>query len=220
MAKVNATTRKKKAGLNRRAIPQQERSRERVAAILAASSRLLTKYGFDALNTRQIAAAAKLPPGLIYHYFPNKTAIVMQLAEQSVQPLRYELTQLLGKAKAGSWREAIRQFVSKLTAVYRGEPAAAAILQALQSDPDLRRFNRRMNERFALMIARFLRAGGAQSDSRSLLRSARLVVLSCDAVAPDLVAVSRAEAENLSVEVSELLVSYLGKYLREPSALR
>ena len=70
MAKVEATTRKNKAGLNRRAIPQQERSRERVAAILTAASGLLTKYGFDALNTRQFAAAAKLPPGLLYHYFP------------------------------------------------------------------------------------------------------------------------------------------------------
>lgn len=71
-----------------------------------------------------------------------------------------------------------------------------------------------MNEQFARMIARFLRAAGARSDSRSLLRSARLVVLICDAVAPDLVAVNRAEAENLSDEVSGLLVSYLGKYLR------
>src|SRR5260370_29962412 len=99
-----------------RAIPQQERSRERVAAILKAASRQLTKYGFDALNTRQIAAAAKLPPGLLYHYFPNKAAIVTQLAEQTVQPLRHELTQLLGKAKAGSWRGATSQFV--------GQPAA------------------------------------------------------------------------------------------------
>jgi AcrR family transcriptional regulator len=214
MAKVEATTRKNKAGLNRRAIPQQERSRERVAAILTAASGLLTKYGFDALNTRQIAAAAKLPPGLLYHYFPNKAAIVMELAEQSVQPLRHELAQLLGKAKAGSWREAIHQLVDKLTAVYRDEQAAAAVLQALQSDPDLRKFNRRMNEQFARMIARFLRAAGARSDSRALLRSSRLVVLISDAVAPDLVAASRAEAERLSDEVSGLLVSYLGKYLR------
>jgi hypothetical protein len=67
--------------------------------------------------------------------------------------------------------------VGKLTAVYQAEPATAAILQALQSDPDLRRFNQKMNEQFARMIAKFLRAGGAQSDSRSLMRSARLVVL-------------------------------------------
>jgi hypothetical protein len=39
-------------------------------------------------------------------------------------------------------------------------------------------------------------------------------VLICDAVAPDLVALSRAEAENLSDEVSGLLISYLEKYLR------
>ena len=214
MARAEGRTRRRKAGLNRRAIPQQVRSRERVAAILTAASRLLTEYGFDAMNTRQIAAAAKLPPGLLYHYFPNKTAIVVALAEQFVQPLRHELAQLLAKAKAGAWRAAIHQLVSKLTAVYRGDRAAPAILQALQSDPDLRRYNHELNEQFARIIARFLRAAGAESDSISLLRCSRLVVLISDAVAPDLVAASRAEAERLSDEISGLLVSYLRKYLR------
>jgi AcrR family transcriptional regulator len=36
---------------------------------------------------------------LLYHYFPNKAAIVTQLTEQTVQQLRHELAQLLGKAK-------------------------------------------------------------------------------------------------------------------------
>ncbi|MGA7869290.1 MAG: TetR/AcrR family transcriptional regulator [Candidatus Binatus sp.] len=197
-----------------RAIPKQERSRARVATILAATARLLAKSGFDALNTRQIAAAAKLPPGLLYHYFPNKAAIVMRLAEQNVQPLREELAQMLSEARATSWREAIRRLIAKLSAAYRAEPAATAILQALQSDPELRRLNAEMNDQFARMIARFLRAVGARADSRTLMRSARLVVLICDAVAFDLVAVGPAAAEKLSDEVSVLLVSYLGKYLR------
>lgn len=198
----------------RRAIPKQERSRERVATILAATARLLAQSGFDALNTRQIAAAAKLPPGLIYHYFPNKGAIVMLLAEQTVQPLRQELAQMLSGAKAISWREAIRRLIGKLTAAYRAEPAATAILQALQSDPELRQLNMEMNDRFARMIAKFLRAAGARVDSRTLLRAARLVVLVCDAVAPDLVSAGPFAAEQLRDEVSELLVAYLGKYVR------
>ncbi len=78
---------------NPRAIPQQQRSRERVATILAVTSRLLGEVGFDALNTRQIAAAANLPPSLVYHYFPNKQAIVKALAEKTVVPLRDQLAQ-------------------------------------------------------------------------------------------------------------------------------
>ncbi|WP_422304158.1 TetR/AcrR family transcriptional regulator [Candidatus Binatus sp.] len=198
-----------------RAIPKQERSRERVAAILAATARLLAKSGFDGLNTRQIAAAAKLPPGLLYHYFPNKGAIVMLLAEQNVQPLRQELAQMLSAAKATSWREAIRRLIGKLAAAYRAEPAAMAILQALQSDPELRRLNGEMNNQFARIIAKFLRAAGARVDSRTLLRAAHLVVLLCDAVAPDLVAASPREAEKLSAEISTLLIAYLGMMLQE-----
>ena len=178
--------------------------------------RLLTKHGFDVLNTRQIAAAAKLPPGLLYHYFPNKGAIVMRLAEQNVQPLR-QLAQMLNEATATSWREAIRRLMGKLTAAYRAEPAATAILQALQSDPELRRLNAAMNNQFAGMIAKFLRAAGARVDSRTLLRAARLVVLLCDAVAPDLVAASPREAGKLSAEISTLLIAYLGMMLQEPA---
>ena len=199
-----------------RATPKQARSRERVATIISVTARLLAQSGFDALNTRQIAAAAKLPPGLLYHYFPNKAAIVVRLAEQSVQPLRQELAKMLGDAKAASWKQSIRMLIGKLTSAYRAEPAAAAILRALQSDPELRQLNAEMNDQFARMIATFLRAAGARVDSRTLLRASRLVVLLCDAVAPDLVAASSQEAEKLSAEISTLLIAYLGLMLQEP----
>ena len=119
--------------------------------------------------------------------------------------------------KPTSWREAIRRLIGKLTAAYRAEPAAPAILQALQSDPELRRLNAKMNDQFARMIAKFLRAAGARVDSRTLLRAAHLVVLVCDAVAPDLVAASPREAEKLSAEISTLLIAYLGMMLQEPA---
>ena len=218
MSKTSRKNRERTVSPAWRAIPKQERSRERVATILAVTARLLAKSGFDALNTRQIAAAAKLPPGLLYHYFPNKAAIVMRLAEQNVQPLRQELAQMLSEAKATSWREAIRRLIGKLTAAYRAEPAATAILQALQSDPELRRLNGEMNDQFARIIAKFLRAAGARVDSRTLLRAAGLVVLLCDAVAPDLVAASPREAKKLSAEISTLLIAYLGMMLQEPAS--
>ena len=214
MAKTSRKSREGTLPSAGRAIPKQERSRERVATILAATARLLAKSGFDALNTRQIAAAAKLPPGLLYHYFPNKGAIVMRLAEQNVQPLRQELAQMLSEAKATSWREAIRRLIGKLSAAYRAEPAATAILQALQSDPGLRQFNEEMNAEFAQIIAEFMRVAGARANSRTLLRAGRLFVLVCDAVAPDLVSASPREAGKLSAEISTLLIAYLGMMLQ------
>jgi AcrR family transcriptional regulator len=208
-------TRKGPGAPSQRTIPQQERSRERVAAILAAASRLLAKYGFDGLNTRQIAAAAKLPPGLLYHYFPNKAAIVMRLAEDTVQPLRHHLARSLNKAKAGAWQGAIRELVSKMTAIYRAEPATAAVLQALLSDPELRRFYQDMDAHWAHMMATFLRVAGAETDSKTLLRAGRIFVLFCDAVTPDLVTASPGEAKRLSAQVSAMAIAYFGTLFRE-----
>ncbi len=197
-----------------RATPRQQRSRDRVATILAVTSRLLVECGFDALNTRQIAAAAGLPPSLLYHYFPNKGAIVKALAQRTVMPLRRELTGLLSEVKIGFWREALRRLVTKMVRTYRREPAAGAIMEALQSDPDLKRFNHEMNDDFAQMFVRFFRAAGAEIHPRGLLRIARLVIVVFDAVVPDLVAASPREAQKIAAEVSTLLVGYLGAYLR------
>jgi AcrR family transcriptional regulator len=199
---------------NRRAIPQQQRSRERVATILAVTSRLLGEVGFDVLNTRQIAAAAHLPPSLVYHYFPNKQSIVKALAEQTVVPLRDQLAQSLTEVKIRSWREAIRGLVDKMTSTYRRVPGAGAIVQALQSDPDLIRFNREMNDQFARMFVRFFQAAGADADPSALLRAGRLILLIFDAITFDLVSGSRRDAAKLSAEVSDLLIAYLRKYLR------
>ena len=146
MAKTPRKSRERTSPSAGRAIPKQERSRERVATILAVTARLLARSGFDALNTRRIAAAAKLPPGLLYHYFPNKGAIVMRLAEQNVQPLRQELAQMLSAAKAASWREGSavdRQAHCSLPgrAGGNGNPAGAAERSGAQA------IKREMNDR-------------------------------------------------------------------------
>lgn len=63
-----------------RTVPIQARSRERVRQVLDAADRLLAAEGAEAFTTTRIAAAAGIPVGSVYRYFPDKQVIVEALA--------------------------------------------------------------------------------------------------------------------------------------------
>ncbi|MFB7945238.1 TetR/AcrR family transcriptional regulator [Kitasatospora phosalacinea] len=59
--------------------PQQQRSREKFARILATAARLLETVPFDQLSTKQIAAEAGMSVGALYRFFPDKEAVLETL---------------------------------------------------------------------------------------------------------------------------------------------
>ncbi len=67
---------------NPRKLPQQERSRITVEAILEATTHILTEKGYDKTNTNIIAELAGVSIGSLYQYFPNKESLMVALMEQ------------------------------------------------------------------------------------------------------------------------------------------
>lgn len=65
-----------------RKLPQQDRSKVTVEAILIATARILTQEGYDRASTNRIAELAGVSIGSLYQYFPNKEALVAALVEQ------------------------------------------------------------------------------------------------------------------------------------------
>lgn len=62
-----------------RKTPQQDRSIQRVHAILESATRLITQSGVSALTMTALAKEAGVPIGSIYQYFPEKAAILRAL---------------------------------------------------------------------------------------------------------------------------------------------
>ena len=56
--------------------PRQDRSRERVAAILGAAMELIAGGGLAALKMVPLARRAGVPVGTIYQFFADKDAII------------------------------------------------------------------------------------------------------------------------------------------------
>jgi AcrR family transcriptional regulator len=65
-----------------RKLPQQDRSRITVDAILQATAHILTEEGYDKANTNRIAERAGISIGSLYQYFPNKESLMAALMEQ------------------------------------------------------------------------------------------------------------------------------------------
>lgn len=76
---------------NRRRVPSQARGRERVARILDAASELVERDGSGDLKMAEVASRAGVPIGSVYQYFPNRSAVVRELAERFHRRVRQAL---------------------------------------------------------------------------------------------------------------------------------
>lgn len=61
-------------------LPSQERGERRVGEILEAAAEVIADVGLEAASTNAIAERAGSSVGSLYHFFPNKDAIVRALA--------------------------------------------------------------------------------------------------------------------------------------------
>ncbi|NJP09964.1 MAG: TetR/AcrR family transcriptional regulator [Leptolyngbyaceae cyanobacterium RU_5_1] len=65
-----------------RKLPQQDRSKVTVDAILTATTHILTAEGYAKASTNRIAELAGVSIGSLYQYFPNKEALAAALVER------------------------------------------------------------------------------------------------------------------------------------------
>jgi AcrR family transcriptional regulator len=65
--------------------PNQERAKETVETIVAATAHILEKEGFENISTNKIAEKAGVSIGSLYQYFPTKDAIFNFMMERYVK---------------------------------------------------------------------------------------------------------------------------------------
>ncbi|HVK81532.1 MAG TPA: TetR/AcrR family transcriptional regulator, partial [Verrucomicrobiae bacterium] len=98
------------ANLKPRAKPVQGRSRESSRKILEATHRLLKREGPSGVTTPAIAREADVSVGAVYHFFPNKEAIILALYEERLEGIR-AIAIAPVVAKKGDWRSGMRQWL-------------------------------------------------------------------------------------------------------------
>ena len=83
-------------------IPNQERSRQTVAAIIQASAQIMTREGPTALTTENIARVAGVSVGSIYQYFETKDAIILAMMMEIIAGFDRRVRELTQQYPPGS----------------------------------------------------------------------------------------------------------------------
>jgi len=118
--------------------PIQQRALERREQILQVTATLLDEVGLDDLTTILIAKTSGISVGTLYHYFPNKHAVLYALAEQWLDEMDGALQQLGAADAPVGLRQFVEQTVTALLAVYTSQRGLLPLVQAMFGVPELK----------------------------------------------------------------------------------
>jgi AcrR family transcriptional regulator len=123
--------------------PSQERSRERVAAILSAARELIAEGGLASLKMGLLAERAGVPIGTIYQFFPDKDAVIgcifANQMEEALQAV-YQACHPEGELEAPA--AAVTSILTAKYTEWRADPVMAEIWSIAQANRALRGLTR------------------------------------------------------------------------------
>ncbi|GAB7518358.1 TetR/AcrR family transcriptional regulator [Rhodococcus sp. no. 34] len=141
-----------------RRLPEQQRSKARVEAILDCAAELIARDGIDAMTMSELASAADLRLPSIYRYFPGKTAIVQTLLERYETLVRARLIESIAPAgTVQDAREVISSVVRGYWQIFRDDTTYAAVWSAAVANPDLARIDVENTRQTSALIADVIR---------------------------------------------------------------
>lgn len=108
--------------------PKQQRSKETVDVILAATARVLVKEGFDHASTNRIAETAGVSIGSLYQYFPSKEALVAALVERHIDAMSAALEAEMAMVAEAPLAVAVRRMVTLMLQAHAIEPELHRVL--------------------------------------------------------------------------------------------
>lgn len=156
--------------------PQQQRSRDRVERLIDAADEVLATEGYGALTVRRIAAAAGVPVGSIYQFFPDKHAIVDVLSRRYLETFASAMDQLQSRSQAGPWDDPVGVVVDAFVELCRDNPGYRAIWLDHHLSPEMVRADEENDDRLAARLRQILLAQTAVRDSEELAQGCRVAI--------------------------------------------
>ncbi len=202
-----------------RSTPKQARSRETVEHILATAADLLTEVGVDGFNTNLLAERADVRVRTVYRYFPNKLAILSELARRLAEAWDAWFDDAAFSDPRGDVREVWSRYVADFVAGVSGVRGGLAIRSALHSLPELRDIEIQDTRRLEARLARGLRARAPTLTRRRARLASSLLLETAIATLDAAFNGPERDRRRLLDELVEMQVAYLERLI-EPTELR
>jgi AcrR family transcriptional regulator len=141
--------------LSPRSEPVQKRALERRQAILQVTALLLEEVGQDDLTTILVAKRAGISVGTLYHYFPNKHAILYALGEQWLEEVESALNELEAfRVESLSLKRFVDMSVERIYAAYTAQKGLLPLVRAMYGVPQLKELDNVYNQLIISAMAR------------------------------------------------------------------
>ena len=209
-----AQTGKPGVDLKRRRAPVQARAKRTYEKILTTAAKLVEELGIEKVNTNLIAQRAGVNISAVYKYFPNKHAIIVELAER-LNALQTELAMdyIDSIRKRTSWEKALTGAIDVMVEGTRNVPGVVALQSAMQANPDLKKEYRRSNEQVAEVLMSILEVSGVTVPPRRRLLVGVCLGEMVSAMLDLSVAAGRRFDRRVIDELKRMQVGYIRTYL-------
>lgn len=159
--------------------PSQSRARNTFETVLSTAGELLGEVGFERLSTNLVCERAGLTPPALYRYFPNKYAILSELARRLMQAQDEAVFAWMqaGGLEADTMDEAVRknrEMQEQVNELTRQMPGGVWIMRALRAIPLLRDIRIASRDKVAQQLSESLQVQFPMVPPAELFRAARL----------------------------------------------
>ncbi len=147
------TSRKISSRLQLRKKPQQERSIQRLDAIMEAAVDLIAEHGVANLKMTDIAARAGVPIGSLYQFFPEKAAIIRAFHDRHTTIVQKRTSEAFPDVKSVDQAiEMLSQLLDEFYRIYRADRTYLPVWMAGMTDRDFQELNLAHLERLTEII--------------------------------------------------------------------
>lgn len=94
-------------------MPKEYNSQATIKAILSVSAKLFLEKGFDKTSMMDIATAAGISKGAIYHHFKSKDEIIKSVMEKQEKSVKAAIENFMDEAKVLSGKEQLKLILEK-----------------------------------------------------------------------------------------------------------
>jgi AcrR family transcriptional regulator len=200
--------------LKRRAEPRQLRSEKRIDEILEVTVRLLAEVGLDDLTTVLIAREIGISVGSVYHYFPNKFAILFAVGERWLENMTRTLRSIESRDLESMDIETFAdQYCNEMLKIYRRQIAVLPLVRAMFTVPELRVLDERHDEEIINGLMSAFRRLGVDRKDGELNRMGRLVLEMTHAAFLVIVNQNKRRGAQTLADLRGLLSDYLDRQM-------
>lgn len=197
-----------------RKLPQQERSKVTVDAILIATAHILTTEGYGKASTNKIAELAGVSIGSLYQYFPGKEALVTALAQHHVNTMM----EIIESKLKDKFNAPIEVVLHELVAACIAAHAVDPVLHKVLSEQIPRISNTTVENRVTALLRAYLELHREQIQPQNLDLAVLILERTIEALTHTAV-IERPELLNdgqMQQEITNLLLSYLTLFNKAP----